>query len=96
MRDERRAPREGDAVRNGSHVRLISRSQTGGMPFVIRTIFAMAVAIAAVAAMASLASTLADVLGGIVVLVAILVLMRAIMAFAAEPGESGHHSGRRR
>jgi hypothetical protein len=50
------------------------------------------IAVSAAVAMTSLASTLADVLGGIVVLVAILVFTRALMAFAAEPGEEAQRS----
>ncbi len=57
------------------------------MSFVIKAILSMAVTIAAVIAMASLASTLAVVLGGTVALLAILVFIRAMMDFAAEPGE---------
>jgi hypothetical protein len=52
-----------------------------------KTLVSMAVTIAAAVAMATVADTLTDVLGGIVVLAAILVFTRAIMAFAAEPGE---------
>ena len=58
------------------------------MPLVIKAIVSMAVAVAAVVAMASLGSTIAIGVGGAVVLVAILVFDRAIMAFAAEPGEN--------
>jgi hypothetical protein len=57
------------------------------MSFPTRALLSLAVAIAAVVAMASLAGAIADVLAGIVALVAIVALTRAIMRFAAEPGE---------
>ena len=79
-----------------SHLRLIGRSDTAGMPPAIQAPLSIAVAIAAVVALALLASTLVDILGGVVVSVAILVFTHAIMAFAAEPGERAQRPGRPR
>jgi hypothetical protein len=62
------------------------------MPILFKASLAIAVAMAAVVALA----TLADVLAGIVATVAILVFTRAIMDFAAEPGEKPQRSARRR
>jgi L-lactate permease len=57
------------------------------MSFAIKAVLPIAVAIAAVVAMATLSGALPDLLAGLVALVAILVFARAIMDFAAEPGE---------
>jgi hypothetical protein len=63
------------------------------MPFVLRALVSIVVAIAAVVALATLADTLAHVLGGIAVSVSVLTFTRALMAFAAEPGEQRRRSG---
>jgi hypothetical protein len=81
--------------------RALTRASSGhprlaDMSLVIKAVLSLAVAIGGVVAMASLASTLADVLGGIVALVATLVFTRAIMDFAAEPGEKPEGWGRPR
>jgi hypothetical protein len=62
------------------------------MPFVLRALASIVVAIAAVVALATLAGTLAHVLGGIAVSVSVLTFTRAIMALAAEPGEQRQRS----
>lgn len=54
---------------------------------VVRAVLSIAVAIAAVVALALSTGTTVDVVGGIAVFVATLVFTRAIMDFAAEPGE---------
>jgi hypothetical protein len=66
------------------------------MSFVTRALLSSAVALAGGVAMATIPGALVDVPAGIVVLVAIVVFMRAIMAFAAEPGEEGQRSNRPR
>jgi hypothetical protein len=66
------------------------------MSSAIQALLALTTMIAAALAMATLAGAVPAVLGGIVVLVAILVFTRAIMAFAAEPGEAPRRSGPRR
>ena len=63
------------------------------MPFVLRALVSIAVAIAAAVALATLTGTLAHVLGGIAVSVSVLTFTRAIMAFAAEPGEQRQRAG---
>lgn len=57
------------------------------MSIALKAILSTAVAVGAVVAMARLAGALADVLGGVAVLVAMLVFSRAVMDFAAEPGD---------
>jgi hypothetical protein len=59
----------------------------GGVPFVVRAILSLAIAIGAVAAMASLAGTLTAVVSGIVAVAALLVFIHTIIGFAGEPGE---------
>jgi hypothetical protein len=66
------------------------------MLLVIKALLSMAVAIAAVVAVTSLTGTFADVLAGIVAVVATLLFTRAIMDFAAEPGEERQRSDRPR
>jgi hypothetical protein len=61
-----------------------------------KALLSMAFGIAAAAAIATLTTTVADIVGGIAVLVAIVVLTRAIMTFAAEPGEAQQRPGRAR
>ncbi len=62
----------------------------------VRATVSIAIVIAALVAMIWLAVALADVVGGIVVLVGLLVFFRAILNFAAEPGEEPRRSGRPR
>jgi hypothetical protein len=84
------------------HLTVVARALTGvssgdlrlaGMSPVIRAVLSIAVAIAAVVALALSTGTTVDVVGGIAVSVATLVFARAIMDFAAEPGEKRQPRG---
>jgi hypothetical protein len=74
-----------------SHGRIVAE-----MSLKVKALLSMALGVAAVAAIATLTTPVADILGGAVVLVAIVVFTRAIMTFAAEPGEGRQRSGRAR
>jgi F0F1-type ATP synthase assembly protein I len=66
------------------------------MSLKVKALLSMAFGIAAAAVIATLTTAVADVVGGAAVLVAIVVFTRAIMSFAAEPGEARQRSGRAR
>jgi F0F1-type ATP synthase assembly protein I len=66
------------------------------MSLKVKALVSMALGIAAAAAIATLTTAVADIVGGAAVLVAIVVFTRAIMTFAAEPGEARQRSGRAR
>jgi energy-coupling factor transporter transmembrane protein EcfT len=61
-----------------------------------KALLSMAFGIAAAAAIATLTTTVADIVRGVAGLVTIVVLTRAVMTFAAEPGEARKRSGRAR
>jgi uncharacterized membrane protein len=62
----------------------------------VKALLSLAFGIAAAAAIATLSTAVADIVGGVAVIVAIVVFTRAIMTFAAEPGEARQRSGRAR
>jgi hypothetical protein len=62
----------------------------------VKALLSVAFGIAAAAAIATLTSVVADIVGGVAVLFAIVVFTRAVMTFAAEPGEARQRSGRAR
>jgi hypothetical protein len=64
------------------------------MSLKVKALLSMAFGIAATAASATLTTPVADIVGGAAVVIGLVVFTRAIMTFAAEPGEARQRSGR--